>query len=51
MGLEVAHRGGLVFVHEPAVACDISGKNGGEPALYGELFVHDVFALAQASRR
>src|SRR5439155_19259909 len=29
--LEVAHRGGLVLVHEPAVAGDIGGKNGGEP--------------------
>ena len=51
MGLEVAHGGGLVLVHEPAVARDIGGKNGGEPALYRGLFVHDVFsALAQASR-
>jgi hypothetical protein len=33
MGLEVAHGGGLVLVHEPAVARDIGGKNGGEPAL------------------
>jgi hypothetical protein len=30
----------------------IRGKNGGESALYAELFFHDVFAaLAQASRR
>jgi hypothetical protein len=51
MGLEVTHGGGLVFVHEPAVARDIGGKNGGKPALYRELFVHDAFsALAQASR-
>jgi hypothetical protein len=42
MGLEVLHGGGLVLVHEPAVARDIGGKNGGEPALYRELFVHDV---------
>jgi hypothetical protein len=32
MGLEVAHGGGLVLVHEPTVARDIGGKNGGEPA-------------------
>jgi hypothetical protein len=51
MGLEVAHGGGLVLVHEPAVARDIGGKNGGEPALYRGLFVHDVFsALAQGWR-
>ena len=51
MGLEVAHGGGLVLVHEPAVARDIGGKNGGEAALYRGLFGHDVFsALAQASR-
>jgi hypothetical protein len=31
MGLEVAHGGGLVRVHEPAVAGDVGGKNGGEP--------------------
>jgi hypothetical protein len=51
MGLEVAHGGGLVLVHEPTVARDIGGKNGSEPALDRGLFVHDVFsALAQASR-
>jgi len=51
MGLEVAHGGGLVRVHEPAVARDIGGKNGGEPARYRGVFVHDVLsALAQASR-
>jgi hypothetical protein len=51
MGLEVTHGRGLVLVHEPAVAGDIGGKNGGEPALYRALFVHDVFsALTQASR-
>jgi hypothetical protein len=44
MRLEVAHGGGLVLVHEPAVARDIRGKNGGESALYGELFFHDVFS-------
>ena len=42
MGLEVLHGGSLVLVHEPAVARDIGSKNGGEPALYRELFVHDV---------
>ena len=51
MALEVAHGRGLVLMHEPAVARDIGGKNGGEPALYRELFVHEVVsALAQASR-
>jgi hypothetical protein len=50
MGLEVAHGGGLVLVHEPAVARDIGGKNGGEPALYRGFSVHDLFsAPAQAS--
>jgi hypothetical protein len=42
MGLEVLHGGGLILVHEPAVARDIGGKNGSEPALYRALFVHDV---------
>ena len=51
MGLEVPHGGGLVRVHEPAVAHDVGGENGGEPALHRGLFVHDVVsALAQASR-
>src|SRR5262245_47888583 len=50
VGFEVAHGGGLVLVHEPAVARDVGGKNGGEPTLYGGLFVHDAFsALAEAS--
>jgi hypothetical protein len=52
MGLEVAHGAGLVLVHEPAVARDIGGKDGGEPPLYRGVFVHDVFSvLGQASRR
>jgi hypothetical protein len=51
MGLEVAHGGGLVLVHEPAVARDVGGENGGEPASYRGV-VHDVFARpARASRR
>jgi hypothetical protein len=33
MGLEVPHGGGLVSMHEPAVAGDIGGENGGEPTL------------------
>jgi len=32
MRLEVAHGGGLVFVHEPAVASDVGGEDGGESA-------------------
>jgi hypothetical protein len=51
MGLEVPHGGGLIRVHEPAVANDIGGKNGREPTLNRGLFVHDAFsALAPASR-
>jgi hypothetical protein len=49
MGLEVPHGGGFVLVHEPAVASNIGGKNGGEPTLYRGLFVHELPALAQAS--
>jgi hypothetical protein len=37
-------------MHESAIARDVGGKNGGEPALYRGLFVHDVFSgLAEAS--
>jgi len=51
MGLEVPHGGGLIGVHEPTVASDIRGENGGESTLYRALFVHRVFsALAPASR-
>jgi hypothetical protein len=51
MRLEVPHGGGLIRVHEPAVAGDIGGKNGREAALNHKLFIHDVLsALAQASR-
>jgi len=32
MRLEVPHGGGLVLVHESAVAGDIGGENRGEPA-------------------
>jgi hypothetical protein len=32
--LEVAHGGGLVFVHEPAVAGDVCGEDGGESAVH-----------------
>jgi hypothetical protein len=42
MGLEVAHGGGLIRVHEPAVAGDVGGKNGGEPTRQRGLFVHDA---------
>ena len=42
MRLEVPHGGGLVLVHESAVAGDIGGKNSGEPTLYRRLFIHDV---------
>jgi hypothetical protein len=34
MRLEVAHGGGLVFVHEPAVAGDVGGQDGGESAIH-----------------
>ena len=34
MRLEVAHDGGLVFMHEPAVAGDIGGEDGSESAVY-----------------
>ena len=44
MGLEVAHGGGFIRVHEPAVAGDISRQNGGEPTLYRGLFVHDALS-------
>jgi hypothetical protein len=51
VGLEVPHGGGLIRVHEPAVASDIGGKDGREPTLNRGLLVHDVFSLlAQASR-
>jgi hypothetical protein len=50
MGLEVPHGGGLIRVHESAVASDVRGKNGGESTLDRGLFVRHVFsALAQAS--
>jgi hypothetical protein len=50
MGFEVPHGGGFVLMHQSAIARDIGCKNGGEPALYRGLFVHDVFsALAEAS--
>ena len=42
MGLEVAHGGDLVLVHQPAVTGNIGGKNGGEPTRYRGLFVHAV---------
>src|SRR5207247_2081459 len=48
MRLEVAHRGGLVLVHEPAVAGDIGGKNGGEPTVEEALLGHVFSALAGA---
>jgi hypothetical protein len=40
MGLEVPHGGGLIRVHEPAVAGDVGGKNPGEPTPYRGLLVH-----------
>jgi hypothetical protein len=50
MGLEVTHGGRLVLVHEPAVARDVGGENGGEPARYRGRFVHDVDSMfAQAT--
>jgi hypothetical protein len=42
MGLEVAYGGGLIRVHEPAVAGDVGGKNGGEPTPQRGRFVHDA---------
>ena len=51
MGLEVLHGGGLIRVHEPAVASDIGGKNGREPTPNRGLFVHDVFSALAPARR
>src|SRR5207244_12083260 len=48
MRLEYAYRGGLVLVHEPAVAGDIGGKNGGEPTVEEALLGHVFSALAGA---
>src|SRR5262245_63238437 len=42
MALEVADCRVLVLAHEPAVAGDISGKNGSEPTLSREFFVHHL---------
>jgi hypothetical protein len=42
MALEVADCRILVLAHEPAVAGDISGKNGSEPTLSREFFVHHL---------
>jgi len=42
--LASADRGGLVLAHEPAVASDVGGKNGGEPALDRGLFVHHLIS-------
>jgi hypothetical protein len=33
VAFEIADRGGFVLAHEPAVAGDVGGKNGSEPAL------------------
>ena len=38
--LEVVDRRGLVLAHEPAVAGDVGGKNGGEPAIRRGVVVH-----------
>jgi hypothetical protein len=40
MRLEVAHGGGLVLVHESAVAGDIGGENGGKPTVHRGLSAH-----------
>jgi hypothetical protein len=40
MRLEVPHGGGLIRVHQPAVASDIGGKNGGEPPVDQGLLGH-----------
>ena len=40
MRLDVPYGGGLIRVHEPAVASDIGGKNGGEPAADQGLLGH-----------
>ena len=45
VALEVADRGGFVLAHKPAVAGDVGGKNGSEPALDRGFFVHHVISL------
>ena len=39
VGLEGAHGGGLVVVHEPAVPGDVGGEDGGEPTLHRGLLL------------
>jgi hypothetical protein len=40
VSLEVAHRGGIVLAHQPAVASDIGGQNGDKSTLHRGFFVH-----------
>src|SRR5262245_34301425 len=50
MRLEVPHGGGLVRVHEPAVASDIGGENRGEPAVDQGLLGHVSSRVSLAYR-
>jgi len=47
--LRSRNRRGLVLAHEPAVAGDIGGKNGGEPTLSREFSVHHLLSGATAN--
>jgi hypothetical protein len=49
VGLEVADRGGLVLAHEPAVAGDVRGQKGGEPALDRLFSVHHMILAGISS--
>ena len=44
--LEVADRRGLVLSHEAAVAGDVGGENGGEPALHRGVVVRHLLSCA-----
>src|SRR5262252_3807003 len=48
MPLEVADRRGLVLPHEPAVAGDVGGENGGEPPFHRgrRVIAHLAFSCA-----
>ncbi len=54
MPLEGVDRRGLVLPHEPAVAGDVGGENGSEPALHRGVVVHHYLfshAAGASSRR
>ena len=51
MRLEVAHGGGLVFVHKPAVAGDVGGEDGGESAVHRGPRAHEQIIVCPGARR